>query len=163
VDNKSPNAIVTFDGAGGKGEGEFPDLTGQCYVSFHDGVACVQRIRPGAHPTRETTRIFIPVAAEVGPGERRNVKFRLPLPVKERAEYTPDFPGASYEKRLASRMELRIGYFFKTPETLLKPTETPGTYHVARGAPLSETQQMTQTCDVALDVLARTDAAFLRM
>src|ERR1039457_4184793 len=119
--NRAGRAIVAFDGATGTGGGPFPDLTGQCYVSCADGAVRVQRIRPSPHPSIDTTRIFMPAVSQIAPQETRRVQFRLPLPVKERSEYTPDYPGAMYEQQLVNRLELRIGYFFKTGETVLKP------------------------------------------
>ncbi|MGA2723874.1 MAG: hypothetical protein ABSG79_15870 [Bryobacteraceae bacterium] len=161
--NRAGRAIVAFDGATGTGGGPFPDLTGQCYVSFADGAVRVQRIRPSPHPSIDTTRIFMPAVSQIAPQETRRVQFRLPLPVKERSEYTPDYPGATYEQQLVNRLELRIGYFFKTGETVLKPLGTPGVFQAVKGASLSQTFQVAQICPATIDVLVRTDAEFLRM
>jgi hypothetical protein len=161
--NRSNRAIVAFDGAVGIGGGPFPDLTGQCYVSYVDGNVRIQRIRPGPHPTKDTTRIFMPAGSEIAPQQTRRVQFRLPLPVKERAEYTPDYPGAPYKNQLAHRLELRVGYFFRTEETVLKPMGAPGVFQVVKAASLSETYVVSQICPVTFDVLVRTDPEFLRM
>jgi hypothetical protein len=161
--NRAGRAIVAFDGATGTGGGPSPDLTGQCYVSYVGSGVRIQRIRPGPHPSIDTTRIFMPAASQIAPQETRRVQFRLPLPVKERSEYTPDYPGATYEKHLVNRLELRIGYFFKTGETVLKPTGTPGVFQVVKGGSLSQTSQVSQICPATVDVLVRTDAEFLRM
>jgi len=161
--NGTAHPIVAFDGATGTGGVPFPDLTGQCYVSYIDGGIRILRIRPGPHPTKDTTRIFMPAASEIAPQETRRVQFRLPLPVKERAEYTPDYPGATYVKQPVHRLELRIGYFFKTGDTVLKPVGTQGVVQVVKGASLSQTYQVSQICPVTVDVLVRTDAEFLRM
>jgi hypothetical protein len=161
--NRTAHSVVVFDGATGTGGGPFPDLTGQCYVSYADGSARVLRIRPGPHPTMDTTRILMPSASEVAPQEMRKVQFHLQLPLKERAEYSPDYVGATYEKHRVQRLEMRLGYFFKTAETVLKPMEKPGVLQVVKGAPLSQMFQISQVCPTIFEMLVRTDANFLRM
>ncbi len=161
--NRSGYSIVAFDGAAGAGGGPFPDLTGQCYISYADGAARILRIRPGPHPAKDTTRIFMPAGSEIGPQETRRVQFRLPLPLKERAEYSPDFPDAHYAAHLVHRVELRIGYFFRTADTVLKPRDAPGVVQVVKGAPLAQTFAVTQSCAATVEILARTDEGFLRM
>jgi hypothetical protein len=163
LSNRTAHTIVAFDGATGTGGGPFPDLTGQCYISYVNGEVLIQRIRPGPHPTKDTTRFFMPAASQIAPQETRRVQFRLPLPVKERAQYTPDYPGAKYVNQLAQRLELRIGYFFRTGETVVKPMGTPGVFQVVKGASLSEMYQVLQTCPATVEVLVRTDEEFLRM
>ena len=161
--NRTAQTIVAFDGAPGVGGGPFPDLTGQCYISYSDGVVRIIRIRPGPHPTKDTTRIFMPAGSELAPQETRKVQFRLPVPVKERAEYSPDHAGAAYAKHLAHQLELRIGYFFKTAETVVKPREAHGSVQVVRAASLSQTYSVSRICAVDVEVLARTEPDFLRM
>jgi len=162
--NAGPHTIVAYDGAAGLGEGEYPDLTGQCYVSYTgQEVARILRIRPPAHPTKETTRTFMPAASEIPPGETRHVQFRLPLPLKERSEFSPDFSGARYEKHRCLWLELRIGHFLKTPDTVLKPYDRPNVWQVVKGASLAETRQVGTTTAAAFDLLVRTDPGFIRM
>jgi len=161
--NRTPNTVVAFDGATGIGGGDFPDLTGQCYVSYIDGTARILRIRPGPHPTMDTTRILMPSASVLAPKDERHVQFRLAIPVKECAEYSPDYPGAKYEKHAAHGLDLRIGYFFKTAETVVQPMGAPGVFKVVRAAPLIQTYQVSQSCPATFDMLVRTEADFLRM
>jgi hypothetical protein len=162
--NHGPQALVTYDGATGLGGGEYPDLTGQCYVSYvPPGKARISRIRPPAHPTKDTTRTFIPTVAEVKPGEPRNVQFRLPLPLKERSQFSPEFAGSTWERRSATRLELRIAYFRKTSTTLLKPLGAPNVWQVVRGASQSDVLFVDRAVPVTLEVLVRTDPSFIRM
>jgi hypothetical protein len=161
--NRSQQTMVAYDGATGTGGGDYPDLSAGCYVSYSDGECRILRIRPSPHPLRTTTRILIPPASVVDPGQTRRVQFRLPLPLKERAEYTPDYPGATYALRPVHRLILRIGYFWKTPETVLKPLPPAGVWQVLKGAPLVGTHQLSQSCLVTFDMQVRTDADFLRM
>lgn len=160
--NRTPNTVVAFDGATGIGGGDFPDLTGQCYVSYIDGSARILRIRPGPHPAKDTTRILMPSASVLAPQEERRVQFRLAIPVKECAEYSPDYSGAKYENHAARGVDLRIGYFFKTAETVVQPI-APGVFKVVRAAPLSQTYQVSQSCSAAFEMLVRTEPDFLRM
>jgi hypothetical protein len=161
--NRTPNTVVAFDGATGIGGGDFPDLTGQCYVSYIDGIARILRIRPGPHPTMDTTRILMPSASVLAPGEERRVQFRLAIPVKECAEYSPDYSGAKYAKHAVDGLELRIGYFFKTPETVVQAMGAPGVFKVVKAAPLSQTYQVSQSCPITFEMLVRTEPDFLRM
>ena len=161
--NRSSQSIIAFDGAPGIGGGAFPDLTGQCYISYSDGIVHILRIRPGPHPTKDTTRIFMPAGSEIAPQETRRVQFGLSLPIKERAEYSPDGPSATHATRLAHQLELGIGYFFKTADTVVKPRELPGAVQVVRAAPLSQTYQISRRCAVDVEIQIRTDPEFLRM
>ena len=163
VSNRSQRAMIAYDGATGKDGGDFPDLSTGCYVSYMDGACRILRIRPPTHPLRTTSRILIPPASIVEPGQTRRVQFRLPLPLKERAEYTPDYPGATYAPRVVHRLDLCIGYFWKTPDTVLKALPPTGVWQVMRGAPLVETYQIAESCSVTFQMLVRTDADFLRM
>ena len=162
--NSGAEPLIAFDGAGGTGDDQPADLTGQLYVSSGGaGVARILRIRPPAHPTKKTTRIFVPAVSEVKPGQTRRVTFRVMLPLKERSEYTPDFAGAVYQQRQVSRIELCVDYFRKTLLTELKPLGKPGVYQVAKGlAPLSDTRRLSATAAASFPLLVRTDNTFIR-
>jgi hypothetical protein len=163
IASRSQQTMIAYDGATGTGGGDFPDLSTGCYVSYSDGACHILRIRPSPHPLRTTTRILVPPASVVEPGQTHHVQFRLPLPLKERAEYTPDYPGATYALRVVHSLNLRVGYFWKTPETVLKPLPPAGVWQVVKGAPLVETYQIAQSCSVTFEMLVRTDPDFLRM
>jgi len=164
ITNRDSRTLVSFDGAIGAGGGEFPDLTGSCYVSYAGpGVVRVMRIRPPAHPTKDTTRTFIPPASEVRPGETRRVRFSLALPLRERSEFSPDFSGATYEKQAVTRLELYIGCFWKTEETVLQVLTPPNVWRVVKGAPLSQIFPVSRVAPVNCELLVRTDAKFVRM
>jgi len=161
--NAGAEPLIVFDGAGGTGD-QPADLTGQVYVSLGGAaVARILRIRPPTHPTKKTTRIFVPAVSEVKPGETRRVKFRLMLPLKERSEYTPDFAGAVYQQQQVSQIELCVDYFRKTLLTELKPLGKPGVFQVAKGlAPLSDTRRLSATAAASIPLLVRTDNIFIR-
>jgi hypothetical protein len=164
ITNRDSRSLVSFDGAIGVGGGEFPDLIGNCYVSSTGpGVVRILRIRPPAHPTKNTTYTFMPPAAEVKPGETRRVRLGLALPLKERSEFSPDFPGATYEKQTVARLELRIGYFWKTEDTVLQVLTPPNVWRVVKGAPLSQIFQVAAAVPANCELLVRTDAKFIRM
>jgi hypothetical protein len=159
--NRGNETVVTYDGALGTGGGDYPDLTGQCYVSYGGpGVARILRIRPPNHPTKDTTKISIPPASEVRPGETRRVQFRLPLPLKERSEF---MSGAAYTPQPVGTLELKIGYFVKTPATVLEPFKAPNVWRVVKGASLAETHEVAARVQVTFELLARTDPKFIRM
>lgn len=164
ITNRDSRSLVSFDGAIGTGGGEFPDLTGACYVSSAGpGSVRLMRIRPPAHPTKDTPRTFMPPAAEVKPGETRRVRFGLALPLKERSEFSPDFSGATYVKQAVTRLELRIGYFWRTEDTDLQVLTPPNVWRVVKGAPLSQIFQVAAAVPVNCELLVRTDAKFIRM
>jgi hypothetical protein len=162
--NSGQQSLIAFDGAGGTGDDAPADLSKQLYVSWAEGSARILRIRPGPHPTKRTDTIFLPAVSEVKAGETRQVKFRLTLPLKERSEYTPDFSGATYETRPVSKLELRIGYFWKTPGAELTPLGAPGVFRVTKGlASLSDTKEVSATAAASFPLMVRTDQVFLRM
>jgi hypothetical protein len=162
--NHGSMPLVVYDGAKGPGEDAYPDLAGQCYISYSPpDVARVLRIRPPVHPFKDTTRTFMPPVSEVAPGGRREVRFRLSLPLKERSEFTPDFAGAVYEKEPVKMLELRIGCFWKTPDTVLRPLSVPDVWAVVKGAPLSRTFEVSAVSKVSFEMLVRTDSVFIRM
>jgi hypothetical protein len=161
--NQSAQTLVVFDGAKGTGEGEYPDLTGHCYVSYAaPAMVRVLRIRPPAHPFKDTTRTFMPTVSEVLPGQTRKVKFRLGLPLKERSQFSPDFAGALYSAQPANELELKIGCFWKTPETQLKPLG-PNVFQIVQGASLAQTIEVSARAKVVFELQIRTDANFIRM
>ena len=156
--------LITFDGAIGLAHGEYPDLTRACYISFSgEGTVCLMLTRPPPHPLKDSARTFIPPVAEVKAGNVRRVGFGIPLPLRERSEFSPEFAGATYAPQSASRIELRIGCFWRTDETVLSSLGPPNVWRAAKGAPLSKIFQVTATAAVLLDVFVRTDAQFIRM
>jgi hypothetical protein len=162
--NRRSDAIITFDGATGTGGGEYPNMTGQCYISEgSNGLARILRIRPRPHPTARSRKLFVPAVAEVKAGETRRVQFRLPFPVKERSEYSPEFSGATWDRRAMNRLELRIGWFPRTASTELKPLGAPNVYLLVRGASIPEMHEVAATTGVAFDLMVRTDPQFIRM
>jgi hypothetical protein len=85
------------------------------------------------------------------------------LPVKERSEFSPDFSGATYEEQTVNECELKIGYFWKTPATILKPLGHPNVWQVVKGASLAETHEISGMTRVTFELLVRTDAQFIRL
>jgi len=161
--NDSHQTIVAYDGAAGVGGGEYPDLTGKCYVSYAgSGRARILRIRPPAHPTMDTTHTFVPAVSVVDPGEIRHVKFRLAVPVKERSEFSPEFSGATYQEQTVNECELGIGYFWKTQATVLKALGHPNVWQVVKGASLTETHEISAMTRVTFELLVRADSEFIR-
>ena len=162
--NHGDRTLIAYDGAGGVGGPDYPDLTGGCYVSFTGrGVVRLLRIRPRPHPTMDTTRILMPAVSVISPGQTRRVAFALPLPLKEHSEWSPDFAGAKYKSQTADRVELAIDYFWKASSTELKPLGEPNVWQVRSGASLSEVHQVSQSFPVTIDVIVRTDDTFVRM
>jgi len=161
--NRSAQTLVAFDGAKGTGGDEYPDLTAQCYVSFvPPATARILRTRPPAHPTLETAHTFIPAASQILAGQTRNVKFSLPLPLKERSYFSPDFDGAIYAVQPVGEVELRIGCFWKTPETKLIERAA-GVFIVQRGAPLTQIFEVACRFPLTFNMSIRKDAEFIRM
>jgi hypothetical protein len=107
-------------------------------------------------------RVFIPPLSETLPGQTRNVKFCLKLPLTERSQYTPDFAGALYKEHSVRRVELYIGCFWRTAAMELIPLPAnPEAFRLktAHGSQSILCASSTQT----VTVRERTDDKFQRI
>jgi hypothetical protein len=163
VSNHGKATILTYDGAAGDGAQGWPDLSSQVYVSFAaPHMACVKRVRPPLPKDRDVTFVRMPAVYRLAPGQSREVRFRLPLPLVERSEWSPHFKDAKYELRSIEQVQLWVGYFEQQEGTQLKPLDkAPGAYLV-RGV-FGKQEFATRAIALRLDLKARVDAAFERM
>jgi hypothetical protein len=163
LNNHSNRPLLAYDGAPGIPPGaEWPDLDGQIYISAGDGQVELKRINPPLPPGGLANRVFIPPVSQVRPGEERNVRFRLQLPLVERSQYTPDFSGAQYQDRLAPAIQLIIGYFWRTESMELTPfPENPKAFRVV-GAH-GEQKFLSSGCAGEVPVKVRVDHQFQRL
>lgn len=104
-------AIYAFDGAAGDPDDPTPDLSSQLYVTFEPPeIVGVKRVWPPLPKGANIRCAVVPAMSHVSPSGTRSVRFRLPLPLRERSEYFPHYPGAEYRPARARRLALTIGY-----------------------------------------------------
>ena len=157
--NQGKVPLIAFDGATGKGE-PLPDITDAVYVGAAGGEVRILRVVPSPG-TLAVDALPIPNVSETQPGQTRTVNFTLPLPLRERSEFTPDFPQATYEERAVHSLSLVIGYFWKTPNTVLKPfPDNPAVFRLESKLP--QQQRAQASVRIIVPVLMRTDSNFAR-
>jgi hypothetical protein len=168
--SKNPGAepLYSYDGAPGAPDEEFPDLSSHLglFVSYRQPAGpddlpavSVKRILGTPPPGRKVTDVFIPAVFRLMPGKSREVRFRIPVPLIEKSEFSPDFPDARYELRSAKVLQLVIGYMALPPETKLKPfADNPLTFKVV-GAHGSQ-DFASAAVELAVPVKVRTDGLF---
>jgi hypothetical protein len=163
LENRGNRALLAYDGAPGvPPDVEYPDLDGQIYVSAVGDTVELKRINPPPLPGVNMNRVFVPPVSQVLPGSDRKVRFRLHLPLVERSQYTPDFPGAQYQERVAHNIQLWIEYFWKTESVELQPfAKNPGAFRVigAHGEP----RLASAGCTQEVSVKVRVDNKFQRV
>ena len=132
ISHHGSQPLLAYDGAPGIPPGaQWPDLDGQIYISAGDGLVELKRINPPSPAGKLSARAFVPPVSQVFPGEPRSVRFQLPLPLVERSQYTPDFPGAQYQERMVHWIRVTLGYFWKGKSTELQAfPENPTAYRV---------------------------------
>ncbi len=164
VSNPEPHFdILTFDGASGDPGAGMPDLSEQLYVSFEapDRVA-VKRVAPPLPHDKEITAVRNPTCRRVGPGESRVVRFRLPLPLRERSEYFPHHPNARYELCRARGLSLWVGYVELTEGVRVAPVNADlGIFRICGS--VRNQRYFVGSGPVDIQVLVRQDAVFERV
>ena len=162
LSNNGQQSIVGFDGRVGDPTKKYEDLTQSVYIGVRgDGSVGILRVVPKPPTGVSVAHIPVPALSLIEPGQTRKVSFKLPLPLKERSQFTPDYPGATYEQRHYSKVLLVIEIALKTDKTILTPfPANPAAYRLSGG--LGPSTRVTASCDSAVDVLVRTDNGFLR-
>jgi len=163
LNNHGNRPLLAYDAAPGLPVGaEWPNLDGQIYISAVDGQVALKRINPPLPSGKLINRTFVPPVSQVVPGRQREVRFRLQLPLIERSQYTPDFPGAQYQDQTTRTIRLVIGYFLKNESTELQPfPENPKAFRV-RG-PHGNQLFVYESCNAEVPVRVRTDDQFQRL
>ena len=162
LSNHGQEPIVAFDGAVGDPAKKYEDLTQNLYIGVR-GNEDVRILRVVPQPPAGLAAAHVPTPAVslIEPGRTRKVSFKLPLPLKERSQFTPDYPGATYEKRQYQKVLLVIQIALKTEKTSLVPfPANPGAFRLNGEA--GPGGRVESSCNVAVDVLVRTDSGFLR-
>jgi hypothetical protein len=162
VTNPNADPVYSYDGAPGDPDQEYPDLSAHVGLFVRSGdpaTVAVKRILGMPPPGKTVNVVFVPPVFRLLPGEPRSVKFKLPLPLVDKSEYSPDFPDARYERRTAKVLQLVIGYMALPPKSEVKPFPanplafrvlgTHGPQHFA-----------TAAAAVSVPVEARTDEMF---
>ena len=114
--------LLAYDGAPGlPPDADWPVLDGQVYISAEGDSVVLKRVNPPMPTGAAINRVFIPPLSETLPGQTRNVKFCLKLPLTERSQYTTDFAGAVYKEYSVRRIEICVGCFWRTAAMELIP------------------------------------------
>ncbi len=166
LENHSRSVLAVYDGADTPAPDDtesWPDLTENVYLSFQEPATLhLKRIRPPLPEDEDITFVNIPVASRLEPGAVRKTRFALKLPLSEFNEYYPDYPGAQWEERTATEVQLWIGYFRATPETEFQPL--PDAPHIfSLGGQFGEQEFVTARQALTVKVRVRTDPVFQRL
>jgi len=166
LENRGRSVLAVYDGAAGAPPQEpdgWPDLTGQVYVSFQaPSLLHLKRIRPPTPKGKRIARIHIPAASRLEAGAKREVRFALKLPLAEYSQYFPAHSGAQWEERTATRVQLWIGYFRATAETVFKPLpQNPQIFRL--GGRFGAQEFVTASQELEVKVRVRTDPVFQRV
>lgn len=163
LSNQGDRPLLAYDGATGiPPDSKWPSLDGQIYISAHGPAVALKRVYPAPPPNKNITFVRMPPLSQVLPRETRRVQFTLRLPLVERSEYTPDFPGAKYEERAVSPVELMIGCFWKSESMEIVPfPDNPKAFRL-KGAHGPQ-QFATTSTPLRVTLRVRTDDKFFRM
>lgn len=160
--NHASLPILAYDGAPGlPPDAKWPDLANQIYVSVLGDSVALKRVNPPQPPGVQVNRVFLPPLSQTLPGETRIVQFQLLEPVAERSQYTPDFPGATYDRLSVHQIELQLGYFWQTAGMEVTPFPANPKAFRLKGAHAPQLLAVARTYETLL-VKARTDSAFQR-
>lgn len=159
--NRGTDTVLTYDAAPGDPTQEYPDLSRHygLFVSYrHPGTVQVKRVL--ATPVGpKVTFVDIPAVFQLLPGHSRTVKFKLPLPLTEKSEFSPEFDGAKYELREANSVEVCVGYMTLPAGSKLKPfPENPQAFKVIGSH--GPQREATATVATTVTVRVRTDGQF---
>jgi hypothetical protein len=162
--NRGSQTVMTYDGASGEPGQEYPDLSshrGVFITYMNQGIVQIKRalVTP---PSGKVTAVRIPALSRLLPGESRTVRFKLPLPLTEKSEFSPDFDGATYELRKVKSLQVCLGYMILPEGSTLNPfPENPQAFKVvgSHGAQ----REATATVEIAVTVRFRTDGQFHRL
>lgn len=161
--NRGADPVLTYDAAAGEPGQEYPDLSHHrgLFVSYRPP-GTVQVKRALVTPVgRKVTAVHSPALFQLLPGQSRTVKFKLPLPLTEKSEFSPDFDGAQYELREASSMQVCVGYMTLPTGSKLEPfPENPQAFKVIGSH--GPQQEATANAATTVTVRVRTDGQFHR-
>ena len=111
--NASTETVFCYDGAPGDPGQDYPDLSAHLglFVRWGEGArVSVKRILGAPPPGRKVTKVVVPSLSRLEAGQSREVRFRLPLPLVEKSEFSPHFAQAVYETRTAKTLEMVLGH-----------------------------------------------------
>jgi hypothetical protein len=163
LSNQGDRPLLAYDGAAGlPPDSKWPALDAQIYISAHGDAAALKRVYPTAPPNKDITFVRMPPLSQVLPRETRRVQFTLRLPLVERSEYTPDFPGAKYQERTVSAVELMVGCFWKSESMEIVPfPSNPKAFRLK--AAHGPQQFAAASTPLRVTLRVRTDDKFVRM
>lgn len=166
VDYEAKNAgaetVFCYDGAPGEPGQDYPDLSTHLGLFVRWGEPAkvsIKRILGAPPPGRKVTRVIVPSLSRLDPGQSREVRFRLPLPLVEKSEFSPHFVRASYEARAAKTLEIVLGHMILPPGSAAEPLSGNPRAWKVRGAHGPQ-QLATASASLTVSVKVRTDTSF---
>lgn len=160
--NRGSKDLIAFDGNPGDPKDPWPDLSSAVGVTFEQpDKLLIKRVYPRTPPNVDRVTVQVPAVSVTAPGQSREVHFRLTIPVREQNRAFEHSPQPQYAEQVARRVEVWIGYFWKTDKTILKPfPEYPKAFR-ARGEFGCE-QIVRSSVDQQVKAEVRTDSGFVR-
>jgi hypothetical protein len=160
--NASAGMVFCYDGAPGDPGQDYPDLSAHLglFVRWEEpATVAVKRILGAPPAGRKVTKVIIPSLSRIDAGQSREVRFRLPLPLTEKCEFSPNFAQAIYEARNAKTLQIVLGHMVLPPGSAAEPfSGNPRAWRV-RGAHGPQ-QLATASTSLAVPVKVRTDGSF---
>lgn len=162
VVNRGPVPVCTYDGAPGDPASEYPNFADHygVFVRFRppDG-AEVRRIFGPPPPDKDYKKILIPSVFELKPGAGRAVKFKMPLPLTSKSQFSPPFADMKIEDKPCKSVLIVVGYMTLPPKSKLEPfPENPQAFRVI--GTHGPQELATALVPLSLVMKARTDDAF---
>jgi len=161
--NRSAVDVYSYDAAPGEPGEEYPDfspLRGLYVCHSRDaGKVLVKRMLGSPPAGHKATAVTIPALFQLKPGQARDVKFKLPLPLADKSEFSPHFAEAKYEQHTAKALELVIGYMALPAGSSVKPFPDNPMAFKAQGAHGPQ-QFAVATVAAAVPVKSRVDGSF---
>ena len=154
--------VFGYDGAPGDAVEEYPDLSAHLGLFVRwvkPATVSIRRILGAPPPGRKVTKVVVPALSRLEPGQVRSVRFRLPLPLAEKSQFSPRYIGADRETRETSTLQLVVGYMVLPAGSTAEPFPANPAAWKVRG-PHGPQVLATASFSIALRVRVRTDAAF---
>jgi hypothetical protein len=165
LNNRADRPLVTYDGPAGDPKEPWPALDDAVCLSFEAPAKVhVKRICAPAPKKIQVTKLKVPTVRKLMPGQTRQVKFSLALPLRERSEYFPHHDKAPYQDHKAKELMLWIGYLPLVDGMQLVPCAPGAEVYRLQGDYLPPEQlfaKWTTPCNVTVKV--RTDDQFERV
>lgn len=158
--NEADFALLCYDGYFDP-ESDWKEPTEQEAIFYkNDDTLEIKRMRLPLSDEEDVTFTVIPAVFKLEPGQERDIRLRLPLPVAEQHPSYPMFAGARKKQTIAKKIAVYVGFMKFDRKMTLKPFDVPQTFRVRSG--YSKQLLSWGSCECEVNVEARIDGSFKR-